>query len=70
MSGTFCYFGSTFRMKRDIWIFLFALGVIFFSWPILSIFQDSLVVSLFIIWLLFIVLLFITGIFSEREDGG
>ena len=55
-------------MRTDFWIFLFALGVLFFSWPILTIFQDNLVVSLFVIWLLFIVLLFVTRIISERED--
>jgi hypothetical protein len=57
-------------MKRDILIFLFVLGVLFFSWPILSIFQDSLVIALFAIWLVFIILLFIANILSEGEDGG
>lgn len=57
-------------MRRDVWIFLFVVGAIFFSWPIMSIFQDSLVISLFIIWLVFIVLIFITSFFSEREKGG
>lgn len=57
-------------MRRDVWIFLFVLGVLFFSWPIMSIFENSLVSSLFVIWLLFIVCIFITSIFSEREDGG
>jgi len=36
----------------------------------MSIFGDNLVSSLFIIWLVFIVCIFITSIFSEREDGG
>lgn len=57
-------------MKRDIWIFLFVLGVLFFSWPIMSIMKDSLAISLFVIWLVFIVLIFITSIFSGREGGG
>jgi hypothetical protein len=57
-------------MRRDVWIFLFVLGALFFSWPIMSIFENSLVLSLFVIWLLFIVCIFITSIFSEREDGG
>lgn len=55
-------------MRRDIWIFLFALGVLFFGWPIMTIFQDNLAVSLFVIWLAFIILLFIVSIVSERED--
>ena len=57
-------------MKRDIWIFLLAIGLLFFSWPIMSIFGDHLVISLFIIWLAFIILLFIASFFSERAGGG
>lgn len=56
-------------MRRDILIFLFVLGVLFFSWPIVSIFSENLVLSLFVIWLVFILLIFITSTFSEREDG-
>lgn len=56
-------------MRRDVWIFLFVLGVLFFSWPIMTIFKDSLVLALFIIWFLFIVLLMVASILSEREDG-
>ena len=55
-------------MRRDIWIFLFALGVLFFSWPLMTIFRDNLVVSLFVIWLVFIMLLLIASLVSERED--
>jgi hypothetical protein len=36
----------------------------------MSIFKDNLVISLFVIWLVFIILIFITSIFSEGEDGG
>ncbi len=36
----------------------------------MSIFENSLVSSLFVIWFLFIVCIFIISIFSEREDGG
>jgi hypothetical protein len=57
-------------MRRDIWIFLFALGLLVFNWPIISIFQDNLVIALFIIWLIFIVLTGITTMVSKREDGG
>ena len=57
-------------MSRDIWIFLFILGFLFFSWPLMSIFKDSLAISLFVIWLVFIILILITSIFSEKEDGG
>ncbi len=57
-------------MRREIWLFLFLLGVLFFSWPIMSIFKDNLVISLFVVWLVFIILIFITSIFSEGEDSG
>ncbi len=57
-------------MRRDIWIFLFSIGLLLFSWPLLSIFKYGMATYLFVIWLLFIVLIFIASIFSEREDGG
>jgi Ca2+/Na+ antiporter len=57
-------------MRRDVWIFLFAIGVMMFTWPIMSIFRDGLPVYLFVIWLVFILLIFITSIFLERKDGG
>jgi uncharacterized membrane protein len=57
-------------MKRDIWILLFVIGLLFFSWPILSIFKSSLATSLFVNWFLFIALIFIIAHFPEREDGG
>jgi hypothetical protein len=57
-------------MRRDVWIFLFAVGVLLFTWPVLSIFNDNLATYLFVVWFIFILLIFITSIFSEREDGG
>jgi hypothetical protein len=57
-------------MRRDIWYFIFALGVILFTWPILSIFKDSLPAYFFIIWLVYIIIIFITTKSSKREDGG
>ncbi len=57
-------------MRRDVWIFLFVIGVLFFSWPLMSIFEGNLVLSLFVIWLAFIVCVFIASILSKREDGG
>jgi hypothetical protein len=56
-------------MRRDIWIFLFVLGLMFFSWPFMSIFRGSLIPYLFIIWLLFIALICITAIFSDKDEG-
>lgn len=57
-------------MKRDIWIFLFVLGALVFSWPLMTIFRENLAVSLFVVWLVFIVLMLIASIVSEREDRG
>jgi len=57
-------------MRRDAWFFLFLLGFLFFSWPLLSIFKDNLVISLFVIWLVFIILIFVTSILSKKENGG
>ncbi len=56
---------------REIWIFLFALGVILFNWPILSIFNYNLSTYLFIAWSIFILLVFIaTRKGDARDDGG
>jgi hypothetical protein len=55
-------------MRRDIWIFLFVLGLMFFSWPLMSIFKGSLIPYLFIAWLIFIAFICITAIFSERDE--
>jgi hypothetical protein len=57
-------------MKRDIWVFLFGLGVLLFVGPFLSIFRDSLTYYLFIIWIVFIGLIFLASHYSKREDGG
>lgn len=57
-------------MKRDIWFFVFALGAALYTWPILSIFKDSMPAYLFISWLVFIIIIYITSRSSEREDGG
>jgi len=55
-------------MKRDIWIFLFAIGLILFGWPIMSIFKHSLSIYLFLIWIIYIALIFIASIFTQEED--
>jgi hypothetical protein len=57
-------------MRKDIWYFIFAFGVLLFTWPILSIFRDSLPAYFFIIWLVYIVIIFVTSKSSDREDGG
>lgn len=57
-------------MKRDILVFLFLLGILFFNWPFLAIFEQSLAAYLFGIWFLYICLMFLASFRSEREDGG
>lgn len=57
-------------MRRDIWYFIFALGVMLFTWPVLTIFRNNLPAYFFIIWLVYIVLIFIIVRFSKRQDGG
>ncbi len=57
-------------MRRDVWFFLFSLGVLLFGWPLMSIFRYGLATYLFIVWLVFLVLIYITTKFSDREDGG
>jgi hypothetical protein len=57
-------------MKRDIWIALFALGLLLFGWPFLNIFHDLLPYYLFLAWLLFIGLIYLASRSSDREDGG
>lgn len=65
--GAICGRGG--YMRSDILICLFIVGALFFNWPLMSIFKDNLVISLFLIWLIFIILIFMTSIFSEREDS-
>lgn len=57
-------------MKRDIWVFLFSLGILLFNGPFLFLFRDSLTYYLFIIWFIFIGLIFLASNYSKREDGG
>lgn len=57
-------------MRRDVWIFLFLLGILLFGWPFLTIFRDVLMYYLFVIWLAFITLIYLASKFSERGDGG
>lgn len=55
--------------KNEIWVFLFAIGAMLFSWPLMSIFKDDLIPYLFVVWLLFIAITAVTSIFSERDGG-
>ena len=57
-------------MKKDISIFLFMIGLVFFSWPFLNIFHDNLSTYLFVVWIVFIGLVAAATFFSDREGGG
>lgn len=57
-------------MKREIWLFLFFLGLVLFSWPFLNIFRNRLSLYLYIVWIVFIGFIFFASVFSDREDGG
>jgi hypothetical protein len=57
-------------MRKDIWIFLFLLGLLLFSWPIISIFKDNFSIYPFLIWIVFIILIFVTTFLSDKEDRG
>ncbi len=46
-------------MNKEIWFFIFFLGLLFFNWPVLEIFRLSLPYYLFIAWAIFIA---ITGL--------
>jgi hypothetical protein len=57
-------------MKRDVWVFLFFIGILLFTWPVMYLFRDSLQLYLFFAWPLFIVLIFLVVKSTNREDGG
>jgi hypothetical protein len=57
-------------MKRDIWIFLFLLGLVLFEWPFLTIFRHHLAAYLFGSWAVFIALIFLATLYAKRGDGG
>lgn len=55
--------------KNEIWFFLFMLGLLLFSWPFMSIFEDRLIPYLFTAWLFFISVIGITASIPERDGG-
>ncbi|MGW8273345.1 MAG: hypothetical protein ACWGN7_08155 [Thermodesulfovibrionales bacterium] len=57
-------------MRKDIWIFLFFLGVVMFSWPVISIFWQRLSLYFFVAWGVFIALIFLAARSADREDSG
>lgn len=55
--------------KDEIWFFIFIFGLLLFSWPFMSIFEDSLISYLFTAWLFFISIIGITASIPERDGG-
>ena len=56
---------------KDIWIFLFSLGLILFGWPVISMFGQNLSIYLFSAWFIYICCIFIaTRYTGKRDDGG
>jgi hypothetical protein len=58
-------------MMQDVWISLFIFGGVFFSWPIISMFEHSISKYLFTAWFIFIALIFIAvEYWSKKGNGG
>jgi len=57
-------------MVKDIWLSLFFLGLLLFSWPFMEIFLNTLPFYLFSAWLVFIILMYVASKRSGSEDGG
>jgi hypothetical protein len=55
---------------RDFWIFLFVLGLVLFTWPVITIFQTNLAKYLFIIWFVLIVVIYVVNYFMEKNKSG
>jgi hypothetical protein len=55
---------------RDIWISLFIFGVIFFNWPVISLFEHGIAKYLFAAWFLFIALVVIAVEYKKKNDNG
>ncbi len=57
-------------MKRDVWIFLFLLGLVVFNWPFISIFRENFTIYPFVVWFLLILAIILTNLLPDREDRG
>lgn len=57
-------------MGREIWSFLFFLGLVLFNWPFLHIFGGGLPAYLFGVWALFIIAIgLIIKLAGDRDAG-
>lgn len=55
--------------NKEIWFFLFFLGVLLFNWPFLEIFDLSLPYYLFVIWGLFIIVVGVVIRKMNKQSG-
>jgi hypothetical protein len=55
--------------SREIWTFLFLLGLLFFNWPFLKIFEHSLPSYLFVLWAAFIVAIGVLINLVQKQKG-
>lgn len=57
--------------SKELWLFLFLTGFIFFNWPFLDIFGLSLPYYLFCAWGVFIIIVsfFITKATKQKRQG-
>ncbi len=52
--------------NKDIWIFIFLLGMLGLNWPIIEIFHPNEIAYLFFFWIIFILLIFLKAFKADR----
>ncbi len=57
-------------MKKEVWVFIFILGMVLFNWPFISIFRENFTIYPFIVWLCLIGVIFITTLLPEIKNRG
>ena len=57
-------------MRKDVWVFIFSLGLLLFGWPLLSIFRRNPALYLFAAWAAFVGIIYVVSSFTGREDRG
>lgn len=53
--------------QGDFWVFFFALGVILFNWPFLTVLDTSPVTGLFLLWGIYIALAALAGAGGDKD---
>ena len=54
---------------KEIWAFVFLLGVFVFNWPLLGIFGSSLPYMLYVLWALLIFCIWLLDSIDSGEDN-